>query len=194
MNPNLFTVVKVASRNFNVVDETGTPLVDCEGNPVRFLSATAAKAEIAASLADVAAEGPGELPEAPQADPEPVEVASVVADPASMPRVDRLMALKAEVDATKAWKAAGADPATQPPTPIGDWMAAPTVRVQAKARRQSGPSADLLAVVRAAFAENPTVGVSRLYSVARAAGVKASKSTMEPAVVLVRAELATAVA
>jgi len=82
MNPEQFTVTKVASRNYNVLDENGNPLLDAEGVPLRFLSATAAKAEIEASKADATAEPevPGSDAEGRQETPAGLNVADAVAE------------------------------------------------------------------------------------------------------------------
>lgn len=211
MNPNLFTVVKVASRNYNVLDESGSPLVDPEGTPLRFLSVGAARAEIEASQTDaeesaagscLVCDGPGHVaedcPHGDGLDPEVPAEAPVVPvaespDVRAMSRSDRVLAAKAENVALLAWRDAGSDPEARPATPALDALADPsTPRPGRAAAGPKAPDDALISIVREAFTANPASGVSRLYGVARAAGVKASKVTMTAAVDLVRAELAAA--
>jgi hypothetical protein len=142
MTTDAYTVRKVASRNFNVIDEHGEPLRDTEGNPIRFVSSTAAKAEIAASRNDEAETEDAAVKrdaidrtiteaevEALKAGRIDVVVEQSNVDIAAMPRSDRLLAAKAEAEALRVWRASGAtDPCTRPMTPILDWLADPDVK------------------------------------------------------------------
>lgn len=142
MNPEQYEVVKVASRNFQVVGPDG-PVVDSDGQPVRFKSAGEAKAEIAASVDDakaVAAEDAGEAPQVPQkarkapkaADEAPNTPAAVdgLTDEqiAAMDRAARLAAALAESKTLTAWRSNGREPCDRPATPVLDWMADPTTK------------------------------------------------------------------
>lgn len=156
MNENEYTVVKVASRNFNVVGPDG-PLTDPEGNVLRFKSAGEAKAEIAASVNDavaVAAEDqPGEAPSvdgdatqaAPAAEPrirtDYATVSNLTDDDiAAMSRVERLTAAMVESHALAAWRTSDPDrdPCNRPATPVIDWMKDPNSKPARKPSTSTG--------------------------------------------------------
>lgn len=58
-------------------------------------------------------------------------------DPAAMDRTQRILAAKAEVDAVRAWKAAGCE-GDSPATPVLDWMADPANGTKVHAARSTG--------------------------------------------------------
>jgi hypothetical protein len=100
MDPSKFTVHCVASRNYQILDENGDPLVGEDGVPIRYLSAGAARIEIRDSIAD--ARTSASEPEGRQVTPAGLDVADAVTE-ASAPSEGRyaevLAAVRNEVEA-----------------------------------------------------------------------------------------------